>query len=349
MIPDWAPNLHPMVVHFPVALLVAAVLLDVLSLFWRKRFASTALTLYVLGGLGTVAGYLSGRAAASSVEISGQANVVLTTHADWGTAALWSFGIYALLRLFLAWQVHLQRRLVVHVSLILVAVGGLVVLYRTADSGARMVYEYGVGVQAIETMAAELQSSRRTLARLQGQQELPVVEEDGSWHWTPGPFAAEVFVQAFEQQAGGVEAVVTGDTAIAFTARRSPALFVLNRDLQSVQVDLEMDLDHFSGSVQVVYNLTDPTSYYFTEFANGRVRQGRVTGGERSLMDDQPFVPEGWTRYRVVSDRTHFRAYANGTMIVHGHGVAPEAGPVGLRLSGDGTVVVGRVGAVALR
>ena len=36
-IPDWAPNVHPMLVHFPIALLCVAVLLDAVALAMRKQ------------------------------------------------------------------------------------------------------------------------------------------------------------------------------------------------------------------------------------------------------------------------------------------------------------------------
>ena len=349
MLPEWAPNLHPMVVHFPIALLAAAVLVDAVSLFWRKHLSTAAIVLYVLGALGTVVSYLSGRAAADSVFVSGRANIILTTHADWGTVAIWFFVSYALLRLVVAWKARWGRRLAVHGPLVLLAVGGLFVIYKTADNGGRMVYEHGVGVRALDNMAADLEASQRELAQLRGRSEMPVVEEDGSWHWTPGPFATEAFAQAFEQQMGALAAASHQDTAVALTASRSPALFVLNQALSSVQVDLDLGLEDFSGSVQVVYNLEDSLSYYFTEFVDGRVRQGRMDQGEAVLMDDQPFTPGRWSRYRVVSDRTHFRAYADGTMIAHGHGAAPGPGPVGLRIGGEGTVLLGRIVTVSLQ
>ena len=31
ILPEWAPNIHPMLVHFPIGLLVIAVLMDLLQ------------------------------------------------------------------------------------------------------------------------------------------------------------------------------------------------------------------------------------------------------------------------------------------------------------------------------
>ncbi|MCS3710001.1 putative membrane protein, partial [Salinibacter ruber] len=36
LIPDWAPNIHPMIVHFPIALIVGALGADIFSLVLRR-------------------------------------------------------------------------------------------------------------------------------------------------------------------------------------------------------------------------------------------------------------------------------------------------------------------------
>lgn len=349
MIPSWAPNLHPMVVHFPVAILCVAVLFDVLALFWRRRWAPLTLALYVIGTVSLVAGYVSGRAAADSVMVSGQANVVLTTHADWALAALWVFGVYTALRLLLAWKTTWSGQRLVHVPLVLAAAAGLFVMFQAAEHGARMVYEYGVGVQAADSAAVQLERSRRELARLQGQAELPVIQDDGSWQWAPGPHAQEAFEQGLVPLAGRIEAAAVADTAAALTAVESPALYVLLQYFESVQIDAELGLEGFDGSVQLVYNVVGPMDYHFTELAEGRVRQGVVDQGVSTVLDDQPFAPSRWETIRVVSDRTHFRAYAGTVMIAHSHGATPDAGSAGLRIDGTGTVLVGRLEALRLR
>jgi hypothetical protein len=68
------------------------------------------------------------------------------------------------------------------------------------------------------------------------------------------------------------------------------------------------------------------------------MRQGRSENGDIFLLDEKPYVPDGWVTIRVVNDGTHARAYSGETLIAHGHGDAPDPGPAGIRLNGSGTV-----------
>ena len=54
-------HLHPMIVHFPIALLIVGFLADAVGLIFKKDFFTKAgFYLLILGTLGVVAAYLSG-------------------------------------------------------------------------------------------------------------------------------------------------------------------------------------------------------------------------------------------------------------------------------------------------
>ena len=345
MIPEWAPNLHPMVVHFPIVLFLAACAVDAAALLLRKRPAlrTSATALYVAGAVATLAGFLSGQQAADSVQISGYVNTLLTDHADWAAIMLWFFGIYAGLRLLLWWK---GRGLVLSGAAFLVGAGGLVLVFGTAERGARLVFEHGVGVGRVSDLEEEL--LRRDLALAEAG--APRIKEDGSWSWIPGPHATEAFRQGFVMLSDtGFTAETRADSALALTIQDAVLFFVVDAQLGSVQIDAAMDWRAFTGSVQIVHHVRDTLNYLFTEVQGDVMRQGRVVAGMPDLMDERPYSGPASGGIRVVADRTHFRAYAGGGLVTHGHGAEPEPGSVGLRLRGSGTVLLGAVQVQALR
>ena len=147
-VPGWAPNLHPLVVHFPIALLFTAVGLDVVG--WALgcnrslRFVATAL--FVLGTVAIAAAYFTGRAAAETVWLPGMAHAAVKQHWDWAFRTVWFFTILTAVRLVLLWRVGADPRPGLIALLTLVGFLGAVLLGETGDRGGRLVYQHGVGI-----------------------------------------------------------------------------------------------------------------------------------------------------------------------------------------------------------
>ena len=356
VLPEWAPNVHPLLVHFPIALLCTAVMLDAVALLARKQpgLRVAAVIVYALGAVGALASFLTGRSAADALLLSGVANTTLTDHADWATLTVWFFGLYALVRLGTLWGDRAAKP-ALWVPLWLVGVGGLFLVYETAEHGAQMVYEHGVGVQAVAALEALARQQQAELDRSRGLAAAPVVQEDGSWRWAPGPYAVEGFTEAFTWRSGNTETIILDaqpdgePAALAVQVPAMPALVVFDQPLRSLQADVHLNLDDFDGGVQIVHHVRDTLNYLFLEIAGGTMRQGRVQEGQVILMDEKAFSGQGWQQFRVVADKTHFRGYAGGALVTHGHGPAPEPGPVGLRFDGPGTVRLGRLAVQSLR
>lgn len=137
--------IHPMLVHFPIALLSASVFFDVLALRWRPEECRTAgLYTLVLGVAGGVVSVLSGAIEEEAVEHSGVPEWVLEVHESLGFATLWIFA--GLLALRLAVRFGWFR--VAHHILLGVGMAGVVVLLVASYYGGSLVYEYGAGVMA---------------------------------------------------------------------------------------------------------------------------------------------------------------------------------------------------------
>jgi uncharacterized membrane protein len=92
-------DLHPIVVHFPIALLIASVAMDVLSLVLRRAGLTTAATwLLVLGVPGALAALLTGKISGSVLNTAA-ASDLLHLHKICAVGASLTFGTLLLLRL----------------------------------------------------------------------------------------------------------------------------------------------------------------------------------------------------------------------------------------------------------
>lgn len=147
LLPEWAPNVHPMIVHFPIAWWIAAVLVDLISVMLpRAAWATTtASTLYPSGALAATVTYFTGRQAAMTVLTPGMAHPIVLEHWNWALATTIAFWAIASLRVAVNFK-HPRAPRWVRVALAAAALVALASLFQTGDRGARLVYEYGLGV-----------------------------------------------------------------------------------------------------------------------------------------------------------------------------------------------------------
>ncbi|PQJ35952.1 hypothetical protein BSZ35_16280 [Salinibacter sp. 10B] len=346
LIPEWAPNLHPMLVHFPIALLLGAIGADVMALGLRRWAVQRPLNwlrpatvaLYVAGAVSAVVTYFTGSWAADAVSVPAAAEATLSEHANLGWWTMWFFGIYALVRLGAHLWPKTRERVSVHVVLLLVALGGGYLLYETGEHGAEMVYRYGVGVQQAEAESASVEPGL-------------TIGENG-WQWQPQSDTAWTSRMTWlEGRPTDVQASLdTTNAGRVVLALRptAPVTFVVPDTLGAVQFSAEMNLDGFEGTASLLHHVQGAQSYDFLTVDGSTLQQGRMTDGTRSTFATSTVDGGGWRTIRAVGDGTHFRGYVDGEMMVHGHGDAAEPGSVGLRLEGTGTVRILRLAAESL-
>lgn len=127
LLPDWAPNVHPMIVHFPIVLLIFAILFDFIFLFLKKFdwVEKSALSLYFVGTLAIIVTFSTGRSTADGLDIPAKVIAAVTDHADWAEITLWFFIIFSAVRLTIGFwkkQIH-------HTVLLIMFIIGLTGIY----------------------------------------------------------------------------------------------------------------------------------------------------------------------------------------------------------------------------
>lgn len=137
---DW----HPLIVHFPVALIVAAVLLDWGGLISRRAdLRSAALVIFVAGALTTIPSALTGESSAENAErIEGIADD-LTHHQDISTLVAWLSAALTVVRIHLTVKHRVEGRPGLY-WLLAASACALLVLY-SGYTGGVLVHRYGAG------------------------------------------------------------------------------------------------------------------------------------------------------------------------------------------------------------
>jgi len=151
-LPDW-DGLHPLVVHFPIALLMTAPLLVIASLVWRRYrlpIGTCALVVMALGASGAFLAVATGEAAEEAAERIAAAKPVLEQHEELAERVRIYFAVltaaYALVLFNPLAKKPLEPLVPIAAGVVflLIYVGGLLLLAHTAHYGGRLVHEFGV-------------------------------------------------------------------------------------------------------------------------------------------------------------------------------------------------------------
>lgn len=141
---------HPQIVHFVIALLMVGVVFRLISLTGKAQFTgAAALTLILIGTGASVLAVKSGEDAHGPAERVPGARDAVVEHEEWGERTRNLFLVVAAFEL-LALGLSDRRRRAVLVASAVVGLGGMFVLYETAEHGGELVYQYagGVGVRS---------------------------------------------------------------------------------------------------------------------------------------------------------------------------------------------------------
>ena len=152
-IPPW-DGMHPLVIHFPIALMFVTPLLVVLALVWRRhtRVLLVAATLMMLLAAGSAwLATSTGSAAEEFAERVPGAKAILEEHEELGEAtAYFAYALAVALAMgtavFRRWGERTPRGVLIGVGVayLLANGAGILVTANTAHQGGRLVHEVGV-------------------------------------------------------------------------------------------------------------------------------------------------------------------------------------------------------------
>lgn len=139
-------HLHPMIVHFPIALLMVGFLADLLGITLKKEFFNRAgYYLLILGTIGVIAAYFSGEFAGDGVVEAGALGQALETHESAALISLWLMVGTALVRIGAV--IFNRYNGIIRIIAILLFFVGILSIARTGYYGGELVYKHAAGVQ----------------------------------------------------------------------------------------------------------------------------------------------------------------------------------------------------------
>ena len=350
LVPDWAPNIHPIIVHFPLVLLIIAVLFDLAGLAltkfdWIKK---SALLLYFLGTIAAAIAFITGNEASNIIDIPANAFSAVNEHADWAEITLWFFSIYTIVRLSIGIFFKSLKKVFV-VPIVLVGLLGIYFLYQTGDHGAQLVFGYGLGT-------GNLTKQKEQINNTEGKEQISdstiIVNKDGSWVLTADEGIIKILSEKFKWIEGSLEGLspmFDPNKSVLMFHKVPESIFVYENKLKGVQVTAKINIDDFNGQLELIHHFIDKNNYDFLGLKDGEISLSRKSKGQIKTFEKDKFQSNGWLEIKDVSEGTHFRGYVNNKMVVHGHGNKPEPGSVGIRIYGDGSIYLSSVEVQTLR
>ncbi len=139
-------NLHPLLVHFPIALFTLAFALEIIELFKKESFKNSSFLILTFAILCAILAVQTGNIEAQTLNLSGKAKEILYQHQSSANFSLFLLALVFMLKLYIVLNRGRTKRSMVLILFALYLLG-LLFIYRTALLGTKLVFEYGIGTK----------------------------------------------------------------------------------------------------------------------------------------------------------------------------------------------------------
>jgi uncharacterized membrane protein len=139
-------HLHPLSVHFPIALIVVGFLFDLISLWYKKEpcLSRTGYFLQILGMLGAIVAWGTGYFIAGTTQMEGEALQMKEQHELFATLSLVSIIIATIARVILVyWKTENTFYKYIPLGLFLIS---FIFISITGYLGGRLVIDFMIGI-----------------------------------------------------------------------------------------------------------------------------------------------------------------------------------------------------------
>ncbi len=146
---EFLAELHPQIIHFPIAFFILYFLFDASGIILNKDYlVKSAVVILAVGVIFSLLAVLSGNQSAQKFANLSADNYKIyidhiSLHEQYATISLWYFSIVLFFRIYLVIKKKFNGR--VKLLFILIGLIGCVLIYFTGIYGGELVYKYGIG------------------------------------------------------------------------------------------------------------------------------------------------------------------------------------------------------------
>ncbi|MCB9206982.1 MAG: DUF2231 domain-containing protein [Ignavibacteriales bacterium] len=150
---EFLAKLHPLVIHFPIALLFFYILLEVSNIFINKDYLrNVSLFVLLLGVIGGVVAVLTGNQSLQILEQNSNITRLhiryINNHEYFATITLWYFFVILIVKIYLLKKKNYKQ--IFRYLFVIFVIGGGIILYQASKLGGKLVYSFGIGTDLLK-------------------------------------------------------------------------------------------------------------------------------------------------------------------------------------------------------